>query len=205
MSILKNKVAHARRCRELEAQKTKVESLKDASSTHSQEEDYSQFSVIDQTSKKNALNNLPARKPPSSNNIMKNYSRALTNFTLSKVAQPYVESSLETHGIARAYFYRFIKKDKQKMNCIQSLRNKLLIYPSDVENVARCKRVFQAVCEVFLKYFSVNWIFSSKVNDRLMHLKYRFKILRRVRNPEHFTYLKEFKKKNQECRDETNL
>ena len=201
MRFLKTKVARALKCRELEAQKLKAESLKDTTSTYSQE-DYSECSVVDQTFKKNIPSKLSAGNPLSSNNVMKNYSRALTNFALSDIAQPYVESSLKSHGIARVYFYRFIRKDKQKMNCIQSLRNKLLIYPSDVENVAKCKKVFQAVCEVFLKYFSVNWIFSSKVNDRMTHLKYRFKILRRVRDPEHFTYLKEFKKKKQKGEDE---
>ena len=122
MRFLKTKVAHARKRRELEAQKLKDDSLNDTTSIHSQEEDYSQCSIFDQTFKKDTPNKLSVGKPPSSNNIMKNYSRALTNFALSEVAQPYVESNLESHGIARAYFYLFIRKDKQKMNCIQNIR-----------------------------------------------------------------------------------
>ena len=128
---------------------------------------------------------------------MKNYSRALANFALSIAAEHYVSLSTEEHNVTIAYFNRFIRKDKHKMNCIQSLRNKLLIFLDDSDGIARCKRVFQSVCVAFVKYFSVNWIYNSKVGDKLIHLKYRFKILRRIQNPEHFTYLKEFKKKNQ--------
>ena len=127
---------------------------------------------------------------------MKNYSRALVNFALSTAAETYVSSSTQEHNITRAYFNRFIRKDKHKMNCIQSLRNKLLIFPEDTDGIARCKRVFQSACVAFMKYFSVNWIYNSKVSDKLTHLKYRFKILRRIQDPQHFTYLKEFKKKD---------
>lgn len=136
------------------------------------------------------------KKPSSSNNIIKNYSRALTNFALSKVGRPYLNLMLQEAGIDFKFFSRFVRKNRQKINCIQSLRNKLLILENDPEKIIACKQTFQKISEVFLKYFSVNWIFSSKVCDKMTHVKYRFKILRRVRNPEYFTYLEGFKNTN---------
>ncbi len=64
----------------------------------------------------------------------------------------------------------------------------------DSREMKAFKPMFQYVCEVFLKYFCVNWVFHSKVEDKVKHLKYRGKILRRIQNPELFTYLEEFKK-----------
>ena len=105
MSILKTKVAHALRCRERQAKKLRAESSQDAISAHAKE-DHSQDSANDQDFKENTPNRLPTSKPPSSNNIMKNYSRALTNFALSKIAQPDVALNIQSHGVVQAYFYR---------------------------------------------------------------------------------------------------
>ena len=133
--------------------------------------------------------NSPSKAMKSSNNIMKNYSRALVNFALSKSAKPYLDCIIEKENIAHFDFEWFISSGRRKVNCIKSLREKLLITTDDSERIAGCKRAFRDICVVFLKIFSVNWIFNSKISDRRTHLMYRFKILRRVRNPEHFTYL----------------
>ena len=194
MRILKTKIAHARRCREIQAQKAKIHVIQDIMNAHPPKR---QSKVLSYSKSLNDNVKSSSQKPLSPKNIMKNYSRAFANFALSTAAQPYVNLSTEEHNVTKASFNRFIRKDKHKMNCIQNLRNKLLIFPDDTHGMARCKRVFQSVCVAFVKYFSVNWIYNSKVNDKLTHLKYRFKILRRVQDPQHFTYLKEFKKKNQ--------
>ena len=201
MRILKNKIAHARRCKELQYQKSKIHIPKNRTTVHPPEEQSKDLSCSKSLNDNVKTNSRKPNKPQSSNNIIKNYSRALINFALSEVAEPYVSLGIQEHNVTKAYYDRFIRKDKQKMNCIQSLRNKLLIFPDDTENISRCKKVFQSVCVAFLKYFSVNWIYSSKVNDKLTHLKYRFKILRRVQDPQYFTYLKEFKKKQLQSAD----
>jgi len=122
-------------------------------------------------------------------NIMKNYSRALTNFALSELAVPYLAGIMEQNQLDISTFQSFIREKKKRVNCIRNLRELLLIYETDSAQLASCKRAFEAICEVFLKYFCVNWIYHSKINDKLQHLKYRFKILRRVKDPAHFTYL----------------
>ena len=192
MRILKTKIANARRCRKLQVQKARTQTLQQYANLHPRRNTRAHPSLNKDPKTDNNI-----QKLLSSKNIMKNYTRALTNFALSDIARPYVCLSTQEHGVHKTYFDWFVGKDKHEMNCIQNLRNKLLVSDNDTDGAKKCKRVFQSVCEIFLKNFSVNWIFNSKVSDKLAHLKYRFKILRRVRDPQHFTYLREFKKKRQ--------
>ncbi len=74
------------------------------------------------------------------------------------------------------------------MDGISSLRALLLADDEDEEMIIAIKEAFQYSAEIFVKYFSVNWIYNSKVGDKKNHLKARFKILRRIREPEYFTY-----------------
>jgi len=64
------------------------------------------------------------------------------------------------------------------------------------EEELNLKKVFQEICIIFLKFFCVNWLYNSKISEKIAHLKYRFKLLRRVRNPQYFTYLKDFYDRN---------
>jgi len=126
-------------------------------------------------------------------NIIKNYSRAMANFALSSLASPYLETILPKHNANLVSFLGYIRKRKRSVNCIKKLRDML---PSEANRDApnyKEKLVFQDLCIVFVKFFSVNWLFNSKINNKTAHLEYRFKILRRIRDPEHFTYLKDFK------------
>ena len=135
-----------------------------------------------------------SRVSTSNNNIMKNYSRAMLHFTESNTALPYLQKKLEQYGIQLARFQEILNAKREKANCIKGFRELLLIYPHDDQELISFKKAFQAICEVFLKFFSVNWIFNSKINDKILHLKYRGKMLRRVRNPQYFTYLEGFTK-----------
>ena len=140
----------------------------------------------------------------SSKNIMKNYARALANFPLMNIAQTQLreiiakispnqaQESVETQLIE---FRSYIKENKGKINCIKNLRENLLVTHKDSAQIAGFKRLFKDISIIFLKFFSVNWLFSSKIEDKMTHLKYRMKLLRRVKNPEFFTYLEDSSKK----------
>jgi len=134
----------------------------------------------------------PERTP--SRNIIKNYSRALTTFALSSMALSYLETIIAKEGSLMTLkdFLDFVKENKKRVNCIKNLREMLLVSSYDNKKIAAMKKVFTRICEIFLKFFSVNWIYNSKISDKMMHMKYRFKMLRRVRNPEYFTYLEGF-------------
>ena len=139
----------------------------------------------------------------SSKNIMKNYARALANFALSNIAAPYLQQIIINKSCNQqakqsveyqlAGFKAFVEKNKQKINCIKNLRGLLLADGTkDTAEVMCFKELFQEISVIFMKFFSVNWLFSSKIGDKKAHLKYRMKLMRRVQNPRHFTYLEDF-------------
>ena len=134
----------------------------------------------------------------SSKNIMKNYSRALVNFASSSVAKSYLFPVVKRHDISLQELQNYFAKRKEQIHCINRLRELLLVKSEDTRQMAAIKTVFREISIVFLKFFSVNWVFSSKVCDKISHLNFRQKILRRVQNPVYFTYLQEFAKKEVE-------
>jgi len=137
------------------------------------------------------LRSLKEKGSTSCKNIMKNYSKAMVAFALSDKALPYLANAeMELNE-----FREILEARKKDIHCIQSLRGLLLIEKEDSYKTKSFKKAFKKVCLVFLKFFSVNWIFHSKISDKMMHLKYRGKMLRRVQAPEYFTYLEGFSKK----------
>jgi len=128
----------------------------------------------------------------SGNNIMKNYCRGILNFALSRMAVTYLKPILAKYYMNLEDFRKFVNARKTKTNCIKKLREMLLIKPEDNHELAAVKSIFQEIAIIFLKYFVPNWIYNSKISDKYAHLRYRNKILRRVKNPHHFTYLQGF-------------
>ena len=133
-----------------------------------------------------------ALKPASGIKIARNYAQAFCTFASSKLAIPYLKNIIEQHYQGKVevhFFQRFIKSKKRNTQNIVSLRDLLLIRPENTEKEVIYKKLFAQMCEIFIKYFSVNWIFSGKMKLREEHLRFRYKMLRRIRDPEHFTYL----------------
>jgi len=151
---------------------------------------------VEPSSKKSPQSFQASKKDIQSNkNIVKNYARAMVNFAVSTHALPYLDKILQDEEDVNLNDFRmYMQERKEDITSIKNLRELLLINDDDEEQVVAFKRIFRATCVVFIKFFSVNWIYSSKVGDKITHVRYRFKILRRVRNPEHFTYLENFSK-----------
>jgi len=137
----------------------------------------------------------PKRDIQSNKNIVKNYGRAMITFALSDMSTLYLNRILSPEDGTVKEFRKYLEREKESLNSIRSLREMLLPLEHDTPKTANFKVVFQKISEIFLKFFSVNWIFNSKINEKSLHLKYRLKFLRRIRNPEHFTYLESFNKK----------
>jgi len=131
----------------------------------------------------------------STKNIAKNYGKAIASFACSDLAMPYLESIIENESCTMAEFMDYIRRNKEMIQGIDSFRAMLLPREADTMKEAAFKRVFQSISETFIKSFSVNWICHGKMKDKIVYLKFRFKILRRIRNPKEFTYLKKSKKK----------
>jgi hypothetical protein len=127
----------------------------------------------------------------STKNIVKNYGNAIASFSTSKLAVPYIEEYLRTSKITVDDFQAFISAKKSSLCNMNNFRVLLQENSNDSELVKLHKMTFRKMGEVFIKYFSVNWIFNSRLKHREAHLKYRFKMLRRILKPELFTYLNE--------------
>ena len=128
-------------------------------------------------------------------NIMKNYSRVFTVFALSPMALPYLRPLLESQKLELPFFLEFIESRKRAANCISGLRDLLLLVTEDdSKEVAEMKIIFQKICVIFLKFFCLNWLYNGKIVDRIAHLRYRLKMLRRVLSPAEFTHLLDYAK-----------
>jgi len=129
-------------------------------------------------------------------NIVTNFGKAIATFGLSKLALPYLSAELEKPKyegkLQVSDFIEFMKENKANINSIDNLRNLLLTKDEDSAKSIALKQCFQVIAEIFIKYFSVNWIIHGRVTYKLEHLKFRFKMLRRIQNPQQFTYLKSY-------------
>lgn len=126
----------------------------------------------------------------SAKNIVKNYGRAICSFALSDIALFYLEPLMKNKNIKLEEFKSYVSTGKERIDGISSFRSLLLVTSEDSVKIQEFKKILRDMSIIFIKDFSTNWIFSSKLLDKMSHLKCRFKMLRRVMQPEHFTYLK---------------
>jgi hypothetical protein len=122
-------------------------------------------------------------------NIVKNYGNAIANFASSALALPYIDTYPDMMNVDKVEFQKFIGKQKNTISGIDSFKALLQEDMIDTEEIRSYKRLFKYLAEIFVKYFSVNWIFHSRMKYRDVHLKFRHKMLRRIRNPDLFTYI----------------
>jgi len=122
-------------------------------------------------------------------NIIKNYARAIASFALSELFLPYVEETPEKKLVRWEEFINYTKKARSEIQNIDCFRDYLLIRKGDSQELVAMKKLFQLAGITFIKYFSVNWIFSGKIVYKLFYLKFRGKLLRRIQNPKLFTYI----------------
>ena len=123
-------------------------------------------------------------------NIVKNYGRAISAFALSKLASPYLDNILEKEGLTIHQFAHYIKSIRGSIDGLTHFRSTILVEENDLPDVVAKKQALIVISEVFIKYFNVNWIYNSRVFHKEAHLKFRFKMLRRIQHPELFTYLR---------------
>ncbi len=123
-------------------------------------------------------------------NISKNFGKAISNFALSDTAVPYLQCILKKYNASLDEFKDYITNTKDGIDGLIKFRNSLIPLNEDTEKVATFKRVFRELGEIFVKYFSVNWIIHGRIRYKDAHMKYRFRMLRRIQNPELFTYIR---------------
>lgn len=137
-----------------------------------------------------AIKNKARNEIKSTKTVVKNYGKAIASFAANPIAFPYLMPLAARERVDIEDFCDYIRSVKDTIEGIDTFRVLLLVKNTDPQQLASFKRIFQGIAEVFIKYFSVNWVFSGRMMDKETHLKVRFRMLRRVQNPELFTYLK---------------
>jgi len=190
MRFLKKKIAKCNRTRK------QSDDLSDSGSPVSQKKE-SQIPKTTRVTRRSAdyqLNPIESlrTKEPKLNlkNVAKNYGRAICNFIVAPAAEDYLLPLSKEFNINANEFKEFIALRKNTLDGIEDFRELLLVREEDSEQERGYKKLFQKLGEVFIKYFSVNWIYSGRLNYKLDYVKVRNKVLRRVQNPELFTYIR---------------
>jgi len=116
-------------------------------------------------------------------NMYKNYGRAICTFILSQAAQNYLELTTAEYYMDLHSFLSFVREKKRSLDGIHELRALLLPALEDNNMVIIYKKAFKKMAEIFIKYFSVNWIYHSKLEYKLDYIKFRYKMLRKIMNP----------------------
>ena len=84
-------------------------------------------------------------------------------------------------------FMNILRTKKSKINSIADLRNFWLeAEHGDFPKVARI------LSNVFLRHFSLEYIFNSRISNYYGHVKYRARLIEALRNPSHFTSIKQY-------------
>jgi len=121
-------------------------------------------------------------------NIVKNYGKNCALFSISPEGKPYIGDQLSEEEYTR--FKDFVQVRIPNLINIPNFREMLLESPVDCIEICKFKKLFRDLSEIFINYFSLNWIFHSpRIKDVKGHIILRHKMLRRVREPEHFTYI----------------
>ena len=136
-------------------------------------------------------------------NIAINYGQAIISFALSKLAVPYLQPHCDKEDLRISDFDAFVRQSRKMVGGISGFRALLMVNDGvDDEKTIKFKKLFQVISEIFIKYFSVNWITHGRMTHKLVYLKFRSKMLRRVRNPEHFSYIRKREKPKRRNRNE---
>jgi len=113
-------------------------------------------------------------------NILKNFIKAISSFSTSDLALPYLIPLLDITNITQEQFVNYVCTYKERVDSLKGLVN--LTTPGEYDNTETsiCKKIFKELSITFLKFFAVNWIYgSNKLKHRQILLKNRFIIKRK--------------------------
>lgn len=132
---------------------------------------------------------LNRRQKLANKNIIKNFGRAIANFASSNLAIPYLEDMKELKKDNLKGFINYALEMRGFIQNIDTFKESLVITDQDGKMKILFKQVFRKIAIVFMKYFSVNWIFSGKTLYKQEYLNFRGSLLRKIYDPESFISL----------------
>jgi len=124
--------------------------------------------------------NLTFTKP--TKNIIINYGKALASFAASDLADPYIKREFGHEKVDVEKFKRYANEAKAKVAGYESFESLLAATNTDAPEMVLFKKMLRKLGEVFIKYFSVNWIIHGRVTHKLVYLKHRSIVLRRIQS-----------------------
>jgi len=108
--------------------------------------------------------------------------RAIYHFSLSEDASPYLKPFLAKESIEFDVFMQFVvQKTTQRNFTLSGFISGLRLLPDDAGKVVACKRIMESIGLVFMKYFSIDWIFKGKGCFKMGYLRLRSKLMRKMR------------------------
>jgi len=119
-------------------------------------------------------------------NITKNYGKACSKFASGTVGLPFLKTFI-TDDEEIKEFQEYIKSNAEHIKNIPFFRDCLHVSPTNPPKIAKFKKIFKQLCELFVSRYASKWIYtSSQLLNRKGHLAYRRKMLRRIQDPENF-------------------
>ncbi|CAD8181326.1 unnamed protein product [Paramecium pentaurelia] len=116
-------------------------------------------------------------------NITKNFSKAIISYILNdeKLIQKFINSEQQDS------FISLLKSKKNQMTNIKQLRELWIDNGKNPE----FNKVFRIISQYFLKNQAVPYVYNSRISNTAWHLKYRQNLLRALREPENFKFIKD--------------
>lgn len=121
-------------------------------------------------------------------NIVKNYGKNSAIFALSPEGRQMIGDRFTEEEFHQ--FKDFVLPRIPTLINIPNFREMLLPNINDGELIIKFKKIFQELSVHFINFYSFNWIFNSpRIKDIRGHIIMRNKMIRRVLDPLHFTYI----------------
>lgn len=117
-------------------------------------------------------------------NMIINYGKAIFSFAMSDLANEYIERYFRQESIHLPSFHEYLLQLKPMISGYKNFEGFFIIKETDNSQVVLYKKVLKKLGEIFMKYFSVNWIFHGKVAHKLVYLRHRHAILQRIMKPQ---------------------
>ena len=118
-------------------------------------------------------------------NIPKNYLKAINSFIKSS---PYTKTVIRENNVSESNLRMNMKRLELRGNSIQTLRK---MWGSENMN-NKGRKCIRILSYIFMRKYSLSYIFNSKVKNYRTHLKYRKKLIEGIENPISFNHIKEY-------------
>jgi len=128
------------------------------------------------------MNKKGCYNPNLSRNITSIFFKAICNFMISGPSLPYLQPALLKENVQFDEFYDFVNQVKIERSRLIDFISALKPHMNDSDKILACKRTMKLMTIVFVKYFSLGWIFQEQEGFKMPFLKMRFKLLKRIRN-----------------------